>query len=113
MVVRLKGGDPFLFGRGGEEAEALRAGRDQGPRRPGCLLVAIRTGLAGIPVTHRDHGLDGHHRDRHESAMKESEILDWSNLAKLGGTIVIMMGMSNLAKNMERLVAGGMDPKRR
>ena len=62
-------------------------------------------------MTHRDLASMVTIVTGHESALKESEILDWSSLAKLGGTIVIMMGMSNLGKNMERLVAGGMDPK--
>ena len=67
--------------------------------------------LSGVPLTHRDLASMVTIVTGHESALKDSEVLDWSNLARLGGTIVIMMGMSNLAKNMERLVAGGMDAR--
>ena len=110
LVVRLKGGDPFLFGRGGEEAEALRTAGIPVHVVPGVSVLSVPA-LSGIPVTHRDLASMVTIVTGHESALKESEILDWSSLAKLGGTIVIMMGMSNLGKNMERLVAGGMDPK--
>ncbi len=111
LVVRLKGGDPFLFGRGGEEAEALRTAGIPVHVVPGVSSSLSVPALSGIPVTHRDLASMVTIVTGHESALKESEILDWSSLAKLGGTIVIMMGMSNLGKNMERLVAGGMDPK--
>jgi uroporphyrin-III C-methyltransferase len=111
LVVRLKGGDPFLFGRGGEEAEALRAAGIAVHVVPGVSSSLSVPALSGIPVTHRDLASMVTIVTGHESALKESEILDWSNLARLGGTIVIMMGMSNLGRNMERLVAGGMDPQ--
>jgi uroporphyrin-III C-methyltransferase len=111
LVVRLKGGDPFLFGRGGEEAEALRDVGIVVHVVPGVSSSLSVPALSGIPVTHRDLASMVTIVTGHESAMKESEILDWSTLARLGGTIVIMMGMSNLGKNMQRLVAGGMDPK--
>jgi uroporphyrin-III C-methyltransferase len=111
MVVRLKGGDSFLFGRGGEEAEALRAAGMTVHVVPGVSSSLSVPALSGIPVTHRDLASMVTIVTGHESALKDSEVLDWSNLAKLGGTIVIMMGMSNLARNMERLVAGGMDQK--
>ncbi|HEY3419577.1 MAG TPA: uroporphyrinogen-III C-methyltransferase [Methanomassiliicoccales archaeon] len=111
MVVRLKGGDSFLFGRGGEEAEALRAAGIAVHVVPGVSASLSVPALSGIPVTHRDMASMVTIVTGHESALKDSEVLDWCNLAKLGGTIVIMMGMSNLAKNMERLVSGGMDPE--
>jgi len=110
LVVRLKGGDPFLYGRGGEEAEALRDVGIVVHVVPGVSSSLSVPALSGIPVTHRDLASMVTIVTGHESAMKESEILDWSTLARLGGTIVIMMGMSNLGKNMQRLVAGGMDP---
>ncbi|MGD0817379.1 MAG: uroporphyrinogen-III C-methyltransferase [Methanomassiliicoccales archaeon] len=110
LVVRLKGGDPFLFGRGGEEAEALRAAGIPVHVVPGISSSLSVPALSGIPVTHRDLASMVTIVTGHESALKDTEVLDWSNLAKLGGTIVIMMGMSNLEKNMERLVKGGMDP---
>jgi uroporphyrin-III C-methyltransferase len=111
MVVRLKGGDPFLFGRGGEEAEALRAADVPVHVVPGVSASLSVPALAGIPVTHRDLASMVTIVTGHESALKDKEVLDWCNLAKLSGTIVIMMGMSNLGKNMERLVAGGIDPR--
>ena len=111
LVIRLKGGDPFLFGRGGEEAEALRAAGIPVHMVPGVSSSLSVPALSGIPVTHRDLASMVTIVTGHESALKESEVLDWSNLAKLGGTIVIMMGMSHLGKNMERLVTGGIDPK--
>lgn len=110
LVVRLKGGDPFLFGRGGEEAEALRAAGIPVHVVPGVSSSLSVPALSGVPVTHRDMASMVTIVTGHESALKESEILDWGTLAKLGGTIVIMMGMSNLGRNMERLVDGGMDP---
>jgi uroporphyrin-III C-methyltransferase len=111
LVVRLKGGDPFLFGRGGEEAEALRGAGIPVHVVPGVSSSLSVPALSGIPVTHRDLASMVTIVTGHESALKDTEVLDWSNLAKLGGTIVIMMGMSNLEKNMERLVTGGMDPR--
>lgn len=111
LVVRLKGGDPFLFGRGGEEAEALREAGVAVHVVPGVSSSLSVPALSGIPVTHRDLASMVTIVTGHESAIKGSGVLDWSILAKLGGTIVIMMGMSNLAKNMERLLDGGTDPK--
>jgi uroporphyrin-III C-methyltransferase len=111
LVIRLKGGDPFLFGRGGEEAEALREAGVPVHVVPGVSSSLSVPALCGVPVTHRDMASMVTIVTGHESALKESEILDWGTLAKLGGTIVIMMGMSNLGRNMERLVAGGMDPR--
>jgi len=110
MVVRLKGGDPFLFGRGGEEAEILRAEGIEVHIVPGITSAISVPGLAGIPVTHRDLASTVTLVTGHEGAHKEKEIIDWSRLASLDGTIVLLMGMSNLRRNMTFLVEGGRDP---
>jgi uroporphyrin-III C-methyltransferase len=110
MVVRLKGGDPFLFGRGGEEAEMLIREGIRVHLVPGVTSAISVPGLAGIPVTHRDHSSTVTFVTGHEGAHKERETINWSSLANLGGTIVILMGMSNLQSNMDSLIAGGMDP---
>ena len=107
-VVRLKGGDPFMFGRGGEEAEYLRSLGIDVHIIPGVTSAISAPALAGIPVTHRDYAsfvtfVTGHEAD----GGKE---VDWSRLARLGGTIVILMGMARLKNNMERLIDGGLDP---
>lgn len=105
IVVRLKGGDPFLFGRGGEEALYLRArGVDVGVV-PGVSSSLAVPELAGIPVTHRNLSsgvtiITGH--------QMEGGSLDWVSLARSGSTLVILMGMSNLELNMRRLMEGGM-----
>lgn len=110
LVVRLKGGDPFLFGRGGEEAEQLVKYGVRVHVVPGVTSSISVPALAGIPVTHRDHASMVTILTGNEGMHKKDEVIDWSLLAKLGGTIVIMMGMSNLDKNMQRLMEGGMDP---
>lgn len=110
VVVRLKGGDPFMFGRGGEEVEELRRAGIAVHVVPGVTSAIAAPALAGIPVTHRDHAstvtfVTGHERDD-----RDDERIDWSALARLRGTIVILMGMANLGRNMDRLVREGMDP---
>ncbi len=109
-VVRLKGGDPFMFGRGGEEAEELRSAGVTVHVVPGVTSAIAAPAMAGIPVTHRDFAplvtfVTGHERDD-----RPDERINWEALANTGGTIVILMGMANLARNMSRLVEGGMDP---
>ncbi|MEM0448227.1 MAG: uroporphyrinogen-III C-methyltransferase [Methanomassiliicoccales archaeon] len=111
-VVRLKGGDPFLFGRGGEEAEALRRAGLRVHLIPGVTSAIAAPAMAGIPVTHRKMASHVTFVTGHESAEKEEESIDWGALAqvgKAGGTLVILMGMSNLRKNMQRLIEAGMD----
>lgn len=109
-VVRLKGGDPFMFGRGGEEAEELRKAGVTVHVVPGVTSAIAAPAMAGIPVTHRDHApmvtfVTGHERDD-----RPDERINWEALAATGGTIVILMGMANLARNMSRLVDGGLPP---
>ncbi|MFA5311791.1 MAG: uroporphyrinogen-III C-methyltransferase [Methanomassiliicoccales archaeon] len=110
LVVRLKGGDPFMFGRGGEEAEELVRAGVRVHLVPGVTSSLSVPGLAGIPLTHRDRASMVTILTGHEGHDKEGEVIDYGLLAKLGGTIVIMMGMSNLEKNMKRLIDGGLDP---
>ena len=109
-VVRLKGGDPFMFGRGGEEAEELRAAGVDVRVIPGVTSAIAAPALAGIPVTHRDHASFVTFVTGHESDERDGERIDWKGLATLGGTIVILMGMARLGRNMERLIEGGLDP---
>jgi uroporphyrin-III C-methyltransferase len=109
-VVRLKGGDPFLFGRGGEEAEELRKAGVRVHVVPGVTSAIAAPALAGIPVTHRDHASFVTFVTGHEGEHKDEEIIDWAGLAKLGGTIVILMGMGHLERNMKKLMEGGLDP---
>lgn len=107
MVVRLKGGDPFLFGRGGEEAEHLRGHGVEVHVVPGVSASIAVPALAGVPVTHRTLSSSVTIITGHEGEHKEEEWLDWAALARGGDTLVIMMGMSNLGRNMARLMAGG------
>lgn len=109
-VVRLKGGDPFLFGRGGEEAEELRKAGIDVHVVPGVTSAIAAPALAGIPVTHRDHAPMVTFVTGHERGDRSDERIDWGVLARTGGTIVILMGMSNLEHNMARLMEGGMNP---
>lgn len=108
-VVRLKGGDPFLFGRGGEEAEFLRKEGIRVHVVPGVTSAIAVPALAGIPVTHRDFASTATFITGHESADKEEDV-DWEALASVGGTMVILMGISGMERNMRRLLDAGLDP---
>ena len=110
LVVRLKGGDPFIFGRGGEEVEMLIKEGIRVHLVPGVTSAIAVPGMAGIPVTHRNRSSTVTFVTGHEGAHMGKESIDWSSLAKLGGTIVILMGVGNLRSNMNRLIEGGMDP---
>jgi uroporphyrin-III C-methyltransferase len=106
-VVRLKGGDPFVFGRGGEEAEALRAAGIDVEVVPGISSAVAAPAAAGIPVTMR-HVASGvsivtAHQDPHNDRQ-----LDWTALARTGTTLVILMGAARARSIAERLIAGGM-----
>ncbi len=93
-VVRLKGGDPFVFGRGGEEAEELAAAAIEFEIVPGISSAIAGTAYAGIPVTHRAHATSVTCVTGHES--DETTGVNWKALAQLDGTIVFLMGISNL-----------------
>jgi uroporphyrinogen III methyltransferase / synthase len=106
-VVRLKGGDPFVFGRGGEEAEALRAAGIEFEVVPGITAGVAAAAYAGIPVTHRDAASAVAFVTGHEDPSKPESALDWSALAAFPGTLVVYMGVRQLGAIAERLIAGG------
>ncbi len=110
MVVRLKGGDPFVFGRGSEEAEALRAAGVGYEVVPGISSAIAAPSAGGIPVTHR--GLATHVTivTGHEDPAKAETQTDWAALARAGGTLVLLMGVGRLGAIAAALVAGGRDP---
>ena len=107
IVVRLKGGDPFVFGRGGEEAEALHAAGIPFEVVPGVTAGVAAPAYAGIPVTHRDGASAVAFVTGHEDPGKPSQALDWEALAAFPGTLVIYMGVRQLGAIAERLQAAG------
>lgn len=110
-VVRLKGGDPFLFGRGGEEAEALAEAGIPFEIVPGVSSALAVPAYAGIPLTHRNYAAQVTFVTGHESLPGQSAAsVNWEALAKLEGTLVILMGLANLASIACRLIAFGMSP---
>jgi uroporphyrinogen III methyltransferase/synthase len=106
-VVRLKGGDPFLFGRGGEEAEVLRAAGIPYEIVPGVTAALGAAACAGIPLTHRAHASAVAFVTGHENPAKPESALDWQALARFPGTLTIYMGMSRLAEIARTLIAHG------
>jgi uroporphyrinogen III methyltransferase / synthase len=108
-VVRLKGGDPFVFGRGGEEGEALRAAGVEFEVVPGVTAGVAATAYAGIPVTHRDDASAVAFLTGHEDPEKAETALDWDALAAFPGTLVFYMGVRRLAENAAALIEGGRD----
>ncbi len=95
-VVRLKCGDPFVFGRGGEEVEALLDAGCDFEVVPGVTSAIGGLASAGIPITHRDHASSFHIVTGHSRSDKDNDPIDWQALAKLDGTLVILMGVGNL-----------------
>jgi uroporphyrinogen III methyltransferase/synthase len=110
MIVRLKGGDPFVFGRGGEEAEALAAARIPFEVVPGVTAGVTAPAYAGIPVTHRDVASAVAFVTGHEDPAKPETALDWEALARFPGTLVFYMGVRQLGSITEQLIAGGRAP---
>ncbi|HJZ35229.1 MAG TPA: uroporphyrinogen-III C-methyltransferase [Solirubrobacterales bacterium] len=110
-VVRLKGGDPFVFGRGGEEGEALRAAGVEFEVVPGVTAGVAATAYAGIPVTHRDDASAVAFVTGHEDPEKAETALDWPALAAFPGTLVFYMGVKRLSENAASLIEGGRDPE--
>ncbi|HKA66349.1 MAG TPA: uroporphyrinogen-III C-methyltransferase [Solirubrobacterales bacterium] len=110
-VVRLKGGDPFVFGRGGEEGEAVRAGGIEFEVVPGVTAGVAATAYAGIPVTHRDEASAVAFVTGHENPAKGGSALDWDALARFPGTLVFYMSVKRLAENAVALIAAGRDPE--
>jgi uroporphyrinogen III methyltransferase/synthase len=109
-VVRLKGGDPFVFGRGSEEAEALAREGLRFEIVPGVTAGIAAPAYAGIPVTHRGMATSVTFVTGHEDPAKENAGIDWSALARAGGTLVLYMGVKTLPRISESLVSGGMAP---
>ena len=109
-VVRLKGGDPFVFGRGGEEAQALRAAGCAFEVVPGVTAGVAAAAYAGIPVTHRGLASAVAFVTAHEDPGKDETAVDWAALAAFPGTLVFYMGVRQLPRIAERLVAHGRDP---
>jgi len=109
-VVRLKGGDPYVFGRGGEEAEALMAAGIDFEVIPGITSSIAAAAYAGIPVTHRTVSTNFTVVTGHEDPTKGRTDTDWSALAKTGGTLVILMGVGRLKIIAEQLILGGRSP---
>ncbi|MDR2492417.1 MAG: uroporphyrinogen-III C-methyltransferase [Coriobacteriales bacterium] len=109
VVVRLKGGDPFVFGRGGEEAEALRAAGIRYAVVPGVSSAVAAAAYAGIPISHRELASVFTVVTGHEDPAKEEPAIAWEHLAQTRGTLVFLMGMERLDGIVERLVAEGMD----
>jgi uroporphyrinogen III methyltransferase/synthase len=125
QVVRLKGGDPFVFGRGGEEAEVLAAAGVAFEVVPGVTAGVAAPAYAGIPVTHRNAAsavafVTGHEDpekgtvrvrpSRTPPARQSESALDWEALARFPGTLVLYMGVKNLPLVAARLIAAGRDP---
>jgi uroporphyrinogen III methyltransferase/synthase len=106
-VVRLKGGDPFVFGRGGEEALALAGAGIPFEVVPGVTAGVAAPAYAGIPVTHRDDASAVAFVTGHEDPEKPETALDWEALARFPGTLVLYMGVRNLPLIAERLAAAG------
>jgi uroporphyrinogen III methyltransferase/synthase len=110
LVVRLKGGDPFVFGRGGEEAEALAAAEIPFEVVPGITAGIAAPAYAGIPVTHRDDASAVAFVTGHEDPGKEDSSLDYEALAGFPGTLVFYMGVKALPGIAASLIEAGRDP---
>ncbi len=109
-VTRLKGGDPFIFGRGGEEAEVLIDARIPFEIIPGVTSAIAAPAYAGIPLTHRKFTSTIAFVTGHEDPAKAESNIDWAALAKGIGTLVFLMGVKNLPHITDRLMHHGMSP---
>ncbi len=110
-VVRLKGGDPFVFGRGGEEAAALARAKIPFEIIPGVTAAVAASAYAGISLTHRDFASAVAFVTGHEDPQKSSTMLDYKALAAFPGTLVVYMGLHRLATIAESLIAAGKPPQ--
>ena len=108
LVVRLKGGDPFVFGRGGEEALAAIEAGIPFSVVPGITAATAVPAYAGIPVTHRGLASAVTVLTGHEDPSKGAESVDWTALARLGGTIILLMGVDTLRSVCTRLIEAGL-----
>jgi uroporphyrin-III C-methyltransferase len=107
-TVRLKGGDPFVFGRGGEEALALAEAGIPFEVVPGVSAISAVPGSAGIPVTHRGVSAQVTLVSGHSASGAD---LDYAQLARTPGTLIVFMGLGQLSRTTERLIAAGKDPE--
>jgi uroporphyrinogen III methyltransferase/synthase len=110
-VVRLKGGDPLLFGRGGEEAAVLRAAGIPYEIVPGVTAALGAAAFAGIPLTHRLHSSAVAVVTGHEKPDKEQPRVNWPALARFPGTLVVYMGLGRLQWIAQTLIDNGLDPQ--
>ncbi|HEY3755041.1 MAG TPA: uroporphyrinogen-III C-methyltransferase [Opitutaceae bacterium] len=108
VVVRLKGGDPFIFGRGGEEAESLHAAGVPFFIVPGITAALAAGAFAGIPLTHRAHSSAVVFLTGHEDPAKAETLVRWESYAKLDATLCIYMGVKNLPRILDRLTGAGL-----
>ena len=108
VVTRLKGGDPVLFGRGGEEAEELAAANVSFEIVPGVTSALAVPAYAGIPLTHRDYASAVAIVSGHKEVWDNAPHLNWATLAGVGGTLVFLMGTRQLRNNMQRLLQFGL-----
>ncbi len=111
IVVRLKGGDPFVFGRGGEEMEALIQAGIAVEVVPGITSGIAAPAYAGIPITHRDYSSSVTFVTGHEVAGKYRPQINWTAIAQGSETIVIYMGVHNLGNILPELLTGGLLPE--
>jgi uroporphyrinogen III methyltransferase/synthase len=111
VVVRLKGGDPYVFGRGGEEAEQLFAAKVPFEVVPGISSSIAALTYAGVPITHRDHGSSFTVITGHEDPDKDEPNVNWEEVAKAPGTKVVLMGVTRTKDIAETLMKHGMNPK--
>ena len=109
-VCRLKGGDPFVFGRGAEEIAEVAAAGIPWDVVPGVTSAVAAPAAAGIPLTHRDWASTATLVTGHEGESKDGAPVDWAAVAAGVGTIVILMGVATLPTTCEQLIAGGRSP---
>lgn len=107
-IVRLKGGDPYIFGRGGEEAEELAEAGIPFEVVPGISSVSAALNYAGIPLTHREYCSSFTVITGHEDPTKDQSSIDWAQLARIPGTKVVLMGLQRIRQIAETLVANGL-----
>ena len=110
-VVRLKGGDPFVFGRGGEEAEALANAGVMFKIVPGVTAGLAALAYAGIPATHRGVSTTATLITGHRKELTDEEVAPWAQLARQGGTLIFYMAVRALPMIVERLLANGLAPE--
>lgn len=111
LVCRLKGGDPFVFGRGGEEAEALSAEGIEFEVVPGVSSAVAAPAYAGIPLTHRKYSSSFAVVPGHEDITREDSAIDWSRLATGVGTLVFLMAIKNIDVLTKKLIEHGRPPE--